>query len=68
MKILTDIKIWTGIGETTIEQRRAFCRRRGKHQMVLQDDRRSNGTRDWKCTICEDTTTAPEGFLPNMDT
>lgn len=67
MSILSDIKIMTGIGATTPEQKRAYCKRRGKHRMELENDTRSNGTRDWKCTICGETTTATEGFPPNTD-
>lgn len=67
MSLITDIKIMTGIGNVTIEQRRAFCERRGEHAMKLLPDTRSNGTRDWKCTICAYVDTAPAGFAPNKD-
>ncbi|KVS56881.1 hypothetical protein DF022_35395 [Burkholderia cepacia] len=65
--MITDIKIMTGVGNVTIEQRRSFCKRRRKHAMELLPDMRSNGTRDWRCTICDYVDTALEGFPPNKD-
>ncbi|EKS9798946.1 hypothetical protein QDD76_004939 [Burkholderia cepacia] len=65
MSLISDIKVVTGIGRTTIEEKRAFCKERGKHTLEIQDDTRSDGTREWKCKYCGETRSAAEGFTPN---